>query len=155
MATYWTQIRTALACHGVTANMTVITGTACPCITSRDPEHPAYSPEWHRLNPAAASCAGTGLISRTNTVTSIRAFFYEAGISGDEIRKLFKTEVIGELSDTDLLMVGTMEATTGAFVELQRDAVVALPRGSYRIFSVSDLMPGDLCAQWAILKRIS
>jgi len=150
MPSYWTQVAQALARYGVTASMQTVAGTACPCIAGRG----AYSPEWHRLNPTAASCAGTGLISRTTTTTSIKAMFYEAGIAGDEIRKKFSQEIIGQVKDTDIFMLGTLNESTGAQVTLSQDANITIGSEKYKVWHISNLMPGDVCAQWAILKRI-
>jgi len=150
MPSYWTQVAQALARYGVTASMQTVAGTACPCIAGRG----AYSPEWHRLNPTAASCAGTGLISRTTTTTSIKAMFYEAGIAGDEIRKKFSQEIIGQVKDTDIFMLGTLNESTGAQVTLSQDANITIGSEKYKVWHISNLMTGDVCAQWAILKRI-
>lgn len=151
MPSYWTQVAQALARYGVTASMQTVAGTACPCIAGRG----AYSPEWHRLNPAAASCAGTGLISRTTTTTSIKAMFYESGIAGDEIRKMFSAEIIGQVKDDDLFMIGTQNASTGAQVILAKDSNITIGSYKYKVWHISDLMPGDVCAQWAILRRLT
>ncbi|HPR89775.1 MAG TPA: hypothetical protein PL181_17320 [bacterium] len=151
MSSYWTQVAQALARYGVTASMETVSGTACPCVSGRG----AYSPEWHRLNPAASSCAGTGLISRVTTTTSIKAMFYEAGIAGDEIRKNFSQEIIGQVKDTDIFLIGTLNASTGAQVTLAADANITVGSSKYKVWHISDLMTGDVCAQWAILRRIS
>jgi hypothetical protein len=151
MPSYWTQVASVLARYGVTASLETVAGTVCPCTTERG----AYSPEWHRLNPAAASCAGTGLVNRTTTTTSIKAMFYEAGIAGDEIHKKFSAEIIGQVKDDDLFMLGTQNASTGTQVTLSKDANITVGSYKYKVWHISDLMPGDVCAQWAILKRIS
>jgi len=151
MPSYWTQVAQALARYGTTASMEVVTGTACPCIAGRG----AYSPEWHRLNPAAASCAGTGLISRTTTTTSIKAMFYEAGFARDEIRRNFSQEIIGQVKDTDVFMIGTANASTGAQVTLSADANITIGSNKYKVWHISNLMTGDVSAQWAILRRLT
>ncbi|HOZ01918.1 MAG TPA: hypothetical protein PLG20_08875 [Candidatus Syntrophosphaera sp.] len=151
MPSWWTQVASGLARYGVTASMETVSGTTCPCT----PERGAYSAEWHRLNPAAASCAGTGLISRTATTLSIKAFFYEAGIAGSEIAKNFSAEIIGQVKQTDLFMLGTMNVFTGAYVALAKDAGITVGSNKYKVWHITDLMTGDVCAQWAILKRIS
>ena len=150
MPSFWTQSASVLARYGTTATMEVVAGTACLCMAGRG----AYSPEWHRLNPTAASCAGTGLISRATTTASIKAMFYEAGIAGDEIRKNFSAEIIGQVKDTDLFMIGTLNASTGAQVILSQDANITIGSQKYKVWHVSDLMTGDVSAQWAILKRV-
>lgn len=151
MPSYWTQVASGLAHYGVTASMETVAGTVCPCIAGRG----AYSPEWHRLNPAAASCAGTGLISRSTTTTSIKAMFYEAGILGDEIRRNFSQEIIGQVKDTDVFMIGTANASTGAQVTLSTDANIAIGSNKYKVWHVCNLMTGDVSAQWAILRRLT
>jgi hypothetical protein len=151
MPSFWTLAASVFARYGTTASMEVVTGTACPCIAGRG----AYSPEWHRLNPAAASCAGTGLISRSTTTTSIKAMFYEAGILGDEIRRNFSQEIIGQVKDTDIFMIGTLNTSTGAQVTLTADANITVGSNKYKVWHISNLMTGDVCAQWAILRRLT
>lgn len=60
----------------------VLTGMVCPCVDS-ETGHP--SREWHRLNPLAEDCGGTGLISSTRTDTSFYAFVQEP--DGEELEK--------------------------------------------------------------------
>ena len=154
MPRQFTQISRSIARYGSAATLKRVTGTACPCMVSRDANKPAYSAEWHRLNPVAAACNGTGLISRTTTSTSILAFFYEAGIAGSEIRKAFDTAEIGELALDDVLAIGALNASTAAFVGMVRDDNITVGSREYKVFHVSELMTGDVNAQWALLKRI-
>jgi len=151
MPSFWTQAAQVLALYGTPATMETVAGTVCPCMAERG----AYSPEWHRLNPAAASCAGTGLISRSTTTTSIKAFFYESGIAGDEIRKSFSQEIVGQVKETDVFMIGTQNASTGAQVTLSADTNITIGSNKYKVWHISNLMTGDVSAQWAILRRIS
>lgn len=152
---YWNNIGRSMAKYGTDAVYKLTTGTVCPCMSSRDSNKPAYSPEWHRLNPTAAACNGTGLISRVVTSTNVKAFFYEVGIVGDEIKKRFDAAVIGLLKDTDLLVIGTLVSSTGAYMAMAKEAVFTIGGSDYQVFHISELMTGDVSAQWAILKRMT
>jgi len=101
--------------HGEAATLVTYTGTACPCMTSRG----TYSPDWHANNPAAEACNGTGIITTTPTSTAIKAFFMPAWQAIPRLSDLPVLAEIGELAkDTDLIMVGAVNSTTGAFVDL-------------------------------------
>lgn len=81
--------------------------------------------------------------------------FYEAGILGDEIRRNFSQEIIGQVKDTDIFMIGTLNTSTGAQVTLTADANITVGSNKYKVWHISNLMTGDVCAQWAILRRLT
>lgn len=83
MLTHLQRVRQSLKYRGQSATKSTLAGTACPCINS---ETLIPSREWHRDNPTAADCSGTGLISSTRTNLTIYAFIQE--MDEEELEKL-------------------------------------------------------------------
>jgi len=83
MLSHYQRIRNQMKYRGQSATKSTLAGTACPCI---DSETLIPSREWHRDNPTAADCGGTGLINSTRTNLSIYAFIQPP--DGDELEKL-------------------------------------------------------------------
>jgi hypothetical protein len=94
------------------ATLTETTGSVCPCMTSWDANNPSYSEQWHRDNPAASDCDGTGIIHATETDTAIYGVFSPPGLFGESIPKgkedLFP---IGEVQKDDLILWGVCNAS--------------------------------------------
>jgi hypothetical protein len=104
---------------GDTVTMSVITGTACPCSTSRDSSNPQYSLNWHRDNPSAAACSGTLLISTTTTTTTIKAIIHPPGVFANSIYngKEILT-ALGEYQKDDMVYWGGINTSTLALVDI-------------------------------------
>uniref|UniRef100_A0A6M3ILF5 Uncharacterized protein n=1 Tax=viral metagenome TaxID=1070528 RepID=A0A6M3ILF5_9ZZZZ len=102
-----------------TATLAVITGTACPCMISRDSSRPSYSEQWHRDNPGAADCTGTGIISSTTTTTTFKGIFIAPGLVANTIPTMQERLMqIGEIRDDDLFLWGLVNSSTLAVVSI-------------------------------------
>jgi len=143
---------------GKSATLVQVTGDACPCMTWRDSDNPSYSAEWHRLNPAAEDCNGTGLINRTTTNTTIKAYFYPpTALPNRLILTKEKIEVIGELQNDDLMLFGAVNASTGAYVDLsgldELQDYITIDSRKYFVRHYYDLQNSDVVGQLALLRR--
>ena len=99
--------------------VSVTGGTACPCMVNRGSDVYEYSQEWHRNNPASEMCDGTGLIGRTLTTTTIKAIIHPPGVQFNSIYTPKESLTpIGELQIDDMLLWGSVNVSTGAFVDL-------------------------------------
>ena len=104
--------------RGKDATLTIISGDTCPCMTSRDPNHPAYNEEWHDNNLSAEDCLGTGLINRTTTTVAVKSVFTtEIETLPTFISAELKLE-IGRLQNRDLVMFGCCQASDGTFYDM-------------------------------------
>jgi len=100
------------------ATMSVITGTACPCMAFG--RAGSYSEEWHRKNLSDEDCLSTGIIdpSKTTTSTTFKGIFCPPALvassvpTGQEI-----LAAIGEIRDDDLLLWGAVNTSTNAIVD--------------------------------------
>ena len=152
-------------CHyllrrGTSATLSALSGTVCPCMTWRDADHSEYSREYHRLYPDADDCDGTGLISTITTSTTIKGMAYSvqsataAGLISKEV-----LEKIGELQKDGLLWIGTVNATSGEFVDLsnlvEREDSITHGSTVYNLRHVFSMPWGDEAdvGQIAVLKR--
>jgi len=148
-----------VARYAPSATITVITGTTCPCMASRDSSNPSYSADWHRVNSSAAACNGTGLISRTTTVTTVHAFFHPVSAVRDDIPRLAeKLSEIGELDEKDYMMFSPVKSDGTAFSMsgmAERKDKVTYDGKDYLVRHVFDLAVGANIGQWALLKRIA
>jgi hypothetical protein len=122
------------------ATLSVITGTTCGCWTNRDSGNSEYSKQWHIDNAGSADCLGTGLTSRTTTVTNIKGCAFPP----QQIPKYLENLVaIGELQADDLCWIGTVNSSTGAFVELsgyhEERAFITYDSKTYVIRDVMDV----------------
>lgn len=128
---------------GEAGTLSIVTGTACPCMVSRDANISEYSPEWHRNNPTAEACGGKGLITITTTTTNLKAIVCSpsaAGGSKYSVKEYLST--IGELQKDDMLFWGSINTATNAFLDLSgkneaRD-YVTFQSVNYKIRDVSD-----------------
>ena len=103
--------------RGESVTLKSVTGTACPCWTFRGT---GYSPQWHVEHPDADDCGDTGLIDTTTTTVNLKATLYPPSviIFGSKLSDEAKT-AIGEIGDIDLVMFGSVNSDTDAFVSLQ------------------------------------
>ena len=129
--------------RGQTGTVTVVTGTVCPCMTSRDVNVFEYSAYWHELH-RNEHCNGTGLIDVTTTQTTIRSFFTnEMETMATYLSKQLLTE-IGEKQTRYLMMLGC--AAAGSMFDLsslnRRNAVFTFNSKDYRLMHFFDL---DCC----------
>jgi len=146
--------------RGTTATVNQVSGTACPCMTWRDANRPEYSAEYHRTYPAAAHCNGTGSINTSTTSTSVKLiqFSVQAMTSSGLISKETASQ-IGELQKTDVLVYGTVNASTGMIFDLstltEKEDTIRLNSVTYRVRHVWNLpfFDEEKMAQIAVLKR--
>lgn len=104
---------------GDTCTMSVITGTVCPCSTSRDSSNPQYSLNWHRDNPSADACNGTLLISRTTTTTTIKAVIHPPNVMATSIYNGKEVlTALGEYQKDDMVYWGGINTSTLALVDI-------------------------------------
>ncbi|HNR69545.1 MAG TPA: hypothetical protein PKN24_15980 [bacterium] len=89
-------------------------GTQCPCMISRGTEAPAYSADWHRRNPSATNCNGTGLIGSTTSTVSIKTMVIDAKAVGDEVDRSGKWTEIGKLEADDVALYGAVKVSDGS-----------------------------------------
>ena len=146
--------------NGQAATISVVTGTTCPCMTSVDSSRPSYSAEWHRINPAAAACNGTGLISRTTTTVNIKAYFFPINASGNMVPMVaMKLAEIGELDEKDLMMFGPVNTADNTFYSLSslydRKDVITYQSKTYLVRHYFPLTIGETICELALLKRVS
>ena len=139
-----------------TATLTSVTGTACPCMTSRDASNPSYSEEWHRNNSGEDDCNGTGLIDTTTVTTTFKAIFSPPGLVGTTIPNgTVLLQQIGEVTDDDLFMWGAVNSSTLAAVSFdglsEYNDYITKDSIKYAVRDVVDL-PGSV-GQVAVLVR--
>lgn len=148
--------RQDLVRYGQTATVAAITGTACPCMVSRDSARPSYSAQWHRDNTGAAACNGTGLISRTTTSTTIYGLFIPLSAAYQVMRAAEKLAEIGELDNNDMMLYGATTSTGTAFdlsALVERKDTITWDGKTFLVRMVFDLGVSIEMGQWAILKR--
>jgi hypothetical protein len=144
--------------NGQAATASIISGTTCPCMTSRDSTRPSYSAEWHRNNLSAADCLGTGKISRTTTTVNLKAYFFPVAAVGNSIPMTnFTKSVIGELDEKDLMLFGAVNTATNALYSLsamvERKDTITYNGNTYLVRHVFQLTIGETVGEWALLKR--
>jgi hypothetical protein len=99
------------------AKLYTVSGTACPCMSSGNRN--SYSQNWHRLNPTAEDCNGTGKIADTTTYVNIKAVIYSAQQMPRSIHGVEKIlSMIGEVNVDDMILIGTINSDTFAYVDL-------------------------------------
>lgn len=134
-----------LSHRGQAAVLYSITGTACPCWTYRGT---GYSKQWHRDNPSADDCNGTGLISSSTASTNIKIFPYPiaAGIGSFNISDEIK-QAIGKINDIDLIVYGTLDTDSHVFkslVSYTDEDYITYDLNNYRIARVIELIAGEI-----------
>ena len=103
---------------GSSATYRKVTGTACPCLTSRGDGSSVYSREWHRLYPTADDCGGTGLIDTTSTNYTIKAFFsMELETLSNYLKDRIQSK-IGEMKNNYMIMYQPIYTSDYSFVDL-------------------------------------
>lgn len=144
-----------LSRHGETATYNVISGDACPCMSSRGGGGSSYSEEWHRNNSEDDDCGGTGLINSSTSATNIKAIFSTPGVVANTIPIKEMLEVIGEIQNTDLFMWGTLDTDNDAYISISGNteyvAYITKSSVDYSIRHVSTLP--DTTGQVAHLVR--
>ncbi len=129
-------------------------------MTYRDSSHPEYSAEWHRQNPAAATCNGTGLISRVTTSIAAKAHVLPMlqAISTNLIKKEL-LDNIGELGKDDFALIGTVKTSDGSFFDLktlsEQSDYVTFNTVNYVVRHVYDYATNEVVGQMALIKRKS
>lgn len=86
------------------------TGDACPCVNS---DTGYCDQEWHRNNPTADDCNGTGLINVAVTDTDVKAFILPKSAVGelDRIK-------IGLMDNADFLFMGAFKTADGSLFDV-------------------------------------
>jgi hypothetical protein len=150
--------RSWLSRFGQSATLNVITGTVCPCMTSRDSTNPTYSAEWHGNNPTAEACNGTGLIVDTTTSTEIKAVIQPFAVYAQSIQSNKEwLSQIGEINIDDHYYCGTVDSS-GSFVDIsgynEKNAYITFDSRSYTLRDISTINFGlEEIAQVARLVR--
>ena len=147
--------------HGDTFTAYSVTGDACPCATSRDPNHRQYSAEWHRNNPDEDDCGGSLLVNTSTTAITLKGFLIPPDLSTQAARQLpeqLKTE-IGERIDADLILYGQVNTSTSVFYDIsgltEPDDKITYDSTDYVIRRVFDTKFEAIIAQVSLLKRKS
>ncbi len=100
--------------NGTIATVKTFTGgTQCPCMISRGSEAPAYSLDWHRRNPTATNCSGTGEIGATESTVTIKTMPIAAKAIGDAVKRGGAWVDIGEIKTGDLALYGAVKTSDG------------------------------------------
>jgi len=141
---------------GSDAILKSITGTVCPCMTSRSSSYPAYSAEWHRLNPTAIDCNGVGKITTTTKSISIKAVFSIGIQSATAFLNSRDKSPIGEIPDYDLLMFGQC-ISDGSFLDIssytEQDDYIIYNSSNYVIRNIYDIEYNGMIGQISLLKK--
>ena len=139
-----------LAKFGLDVTFFYKTGTVCPCLIGGG--YGSYSPQWHIDNPVDEDCAGSKLISVTETTKNLR-------VTANDIRALTNTiglsseilDAIGLLEKVDLAVIGTADLD-GNYVDVtsydEHNSYWTINNVRYvtrRVFSqFSNVFEGDL-----------
>jgi len=103
---------------GSSATWRHVTGTSCPCLTSRGDGSSQYSAEWHRLNPDEDDCGGTGLIDSESTDTGIIAVFsMELETLSNYLKDLIQSK-IGNMKNNYCIMYPPIKSSDYSLVDL-------------------------------------
>lgn len=153
-----TRFQKSLFHNGQSITVVTKTGSTCPCMTYRDSSKPEYNPGWHRDNPAAAACNGTGIISVTTTSTPAKANVmpFLVAINSAMIRKEL-LDKIGEIQNDDLCLIGTVKVSDGTFIDLstlvEKKDYITYNSHNYLVRHTFDYGTTEVVGQIAILKR--
>ncbi|HQI49888.1 MAG TPA: hypothetical protein PLN61_14640 [bacterium] len=136
-------------------------GTQCPCMISRDSAVPTYSADWHRRNPAAEACNGTGMIGETTVETAVKTIPMDAQAIGN-LSNLIKQggsfTDIGNIDVGDYLLYGAVRTSTGAlfsFESLGDKNVITLLGKTYAIKETMLVPVGGTVVSMVLVKRVS
>jgi len=102
---YVDQIKQRFKREGQAITKSVLTGIVCPCV---DSETNLASEEWHRQNPNAEKCYGTGLIQSTRTGTTIYGFIQPLTMKFQVPERLKQSE-IGILDNNSFSFFGAVD----------------------------------------------
>ena len=137
--------------HGQSAVYHKITGDACPCVNN---DTGYFDREWHRQNPGAEDCNGTGLINRTDTTTNIKAFILPKA-DVDEITM----EKIGLRSEDDHFFMGAFDEANESLFDVsgfdERRDYIVFQGNSFILRNIDAERIGDeIMYYYGLLKRI-
>ena len=146
--------------QGNAATVTKVSGTACPCMTSRDSARQQYSAQWHRDHPTAADCAMTGLISRTTTTIAVKGFHLDVGAMLARSDAVANKIPIGELQQGDVMWQGTIRTDTNAFYDLSALSDIAdkitIGGVDYRVkLCYNEVIRNETAYQVVLLRRLT
>ena len=155
---YQSQFMTNLFYQGHDATITVVSGTACPCLL----KYGTYDPQWHVDNPDAEDCNGTGQIESEETEYDIKAVF--SGIAGlQQFLLQIKATEIGQLTNNDMLIIGTVDTSDMSFINLKElvddfdnakyQITVTCDSVNWLIEHVHDIRADEIVCQVALLTR--
>lgn len=96
--------------NGQSAVLHHITGDTCPCVNA---ETGYADREWHRQNPTAEDCQGTGLINTSDSADNIRALIMPKAAVDEQTR-----ERVGLRTEDDHLFMGAHDTTNGGLYDV-------------------------------------
>ena len=144
--------------HVQSLTISIITGTACPCLVADDSDETSYNPGWHRANPAPGDedCDGSGIIdpNKTTTVTNLKAMIFTEKLTtqADSTMDVILDQ-LGKIQATDLIICGCWDSDNEAYFSISgyndRTAKITYDSKDYLIREVYT-MPESVC-QWARL----
>ena len=146
--------------EGVSATLTLKSGTTCPCMISRDPNKSQYSESYHRdyPSPGTEDCNGLGIIAPiTTTTVTVKGFIYPADVVGITALPERMREAIREKTDADMLWYGSANTADSAYYSLasmtERKDTFTYSSVVYVVRETYDLIIGGVIGQLALLKR--
>lgn len=143
--------------HGVPATVLEYTaGKVCPCMTSRDTGAPAYSADWHRRNPTAEDCGGSGTIEETTVGTSILTMPIDAMAVGNSVRESGFFAEIGKVDSGDFALYGAVKASDGSlfsFEALTSKNVITLLGNQYTVKKTMRIPISGVVVSLALVKK--
>ena len=143
--------------HGESATLSVITGTACPCMSYKN--RIGYNAEYHTDNPDAEDCEKTGIIDPDKATTETSVYVLvgaAAALQRREDQDSWLKE-IGEIQNTDLILQACFKQSDDSLIELagytEYNAFITYGGNDYNIKNVFPIPYG--VGEVAILRRRS
>lgn len=143
--------------NGVDATITVYSGgTQCPCMISRGSEAPAYSADWHRRNPTATDCEGTGLINSTTSTVKLKTMIIDAALIGDALKSVGEMVDIG-IKSGDMALYGAVNSETMgnySLADLTDKNIITVLDVTYSVKRVYRIPMGETVITAAVIRRL-
>lgn len=143
--------------HGAPATVLEYTaGKTCPCMTSRDANAPAYSVDWHRRNPTAEDCGGSGIIEETTVETAILTIPIDAMAVGSLIRESGFLSEVGKIDAGDFALYGAVKVSDGSlfsFEALSSKNIITLLGKQYTVKKTMLIPISSVVVSLALIKR--
>ena len=147
--------------NGHSATVTVVAGDVCPCMIFEDANNPSYSREWHRLNPTADDCSGTGLINTSSNDTNIKAMFYPVALKVQSLNldKESLDKILGEMQNDDLIMYGAVDISDLSTFDLsilsEYHDKILYRTNYYFVRHLFEIAADSFISQIAFIKRLN